>query len=214
MGWTTGETALGNDADAPLSVTSTSTMCPVDAGGYARLRMFGLSVSTVVGGMAAASESDILGPKPTIEPVGSTTTTNIAYVESPSVLAGAATDAFAFELVRASTSGAAPLRQTVVPVSKAYMVLEGDEAAPYYKDVHVLELADDLGYLMVAARVWANRTDLVHSGDTGPKQAKSVVVGFWAPSADPTFTSPDVRGPIFLVVRCGSPAPTRRDSAS
>jgi len=202
MAWKTGETALSTDNAAQLSVTSTSTMCLVSSTGYARLRMFGLSVDTVVGGMVPTSVSEVLGPTPTIFPAGETTTTNIAYIESESVVAAsAATDAYAFELIRASSSGAAPLHQTVVPVSKGDMVLEGDLAAPFYKDVHLLELAGDRGYLMVAVRVWAAGMDLVHGRDTGPGVAKSVVVGFWAPSTDPTLTSPDVRGPIFLVGR-------------
>jgi len=127
----------------------------------------------------------------------------IAYLDTTPVNpASAATEDYAFVVLPRSTTGSPPLRSTAIPIEKAGMTLDGEaDCTPWYKDVHVIELSEGLGYLMVAVRNWVPGATFGPDLRAKPDACKTAIVGFWAPVADPEFATGLVRGPVFLVSR-------------
>ncbi len=231
--WTDGGPALLVTSTAGVVTTSNSTICvrgdsQVDAFGvdareyeadsafpwpfdlYSRYRlwMYGVAVGSVSVEPDGTQHPPQLTQTDNIElrylPEALSGQRNIAYLQSDGVSDDrtAAAGQYVFDPVRT-------LHSTGIPSQTAARVLDGHEAMALYKDVHVLELKDEKGWLMLLAR-YNSATEPANvygpgapdsqpgGGEAGPTNTSVAIVGYWC--ASPRFAK-DVKGPYFLVAR-------------
>jgi hypothetical protein len=174
MSWTTIGPAITTSTGVVLETTSTSTILT-----RGRLRTFLARPTGRIGGLTPSTTVPVLDGGEDAA----------AYIESDA--------SYLFSSVDNSD-----VHQTAIPCIKrsvARVLQDGISRTLYseYQDVQVLELPRGMGWLMLLVR-YLGEVEWTGNGRTQNNSVGSVV-GYWC--AEPSFTSPDIRGPYWLVGR-------------
>lgn len=173
---------------------------PVNIG--LRLRMYGLPAGAALLDFAGVPVTGVgLGQDANVKlanlPAPYSGQFNIAYVDTEPLTVSSAPD-FTVEVGQGLTA----LRSTGIPSQTAARTLDGVNAMAVYKDVHVLELKNGAGWLMLLARYHSPAGSVLGpgGGNADPRTSLAAIVGYWC--GDASFTA-NVKGPYFLVNRYG-----------
>jgi hypothetical protein len=215
MSWTDAGDGLPTSTGTAVAATSTSTVLASVGSGSVCLRMFGVLEGQLERPFGPGDWQTSAPTGSGVEP-GTAGSFNVAWVDSSSA---SPASAGAADLVFLLDNSSPPLQSTAIPTQKEGKLLdEGTSSGSVvpswvtYKDVHVLEVPELGGWLMLLARYHSSAGALGASGSNpDPMNSVAAIVAYWAPASDPTFVGPLVTGPFWLVSRLhdlGEPAET------
>jgi hypothetical protein len=135
---------------------------------------------------------------------------HLQFLESGSFFPFSGAPAFSY-----TTRDAPFFRSTVIPAVKRHVAMTWayeryssastplpDATLPVdvrYKDPSIVRLPSGRGRLFLTGRLMTSPVPSPTSPPDSPEASFADIVAFWAPEADPTFSSRDVRGPFRLV---------------